>query len=143
MVLIWWGAGGMRKRADRDGPSSWFARSACLSIHASRDSTERLDALESWNADQSSRQTDGSGMGRPSDTLRSWYVAGRWVLLTRLAAAGGVAGVASWILVLVLASVLRHARPGLPELLLAVGLGAMEGVLLAVALGAYWSWRRG
>ena len=74
-------------------------------------------------------------------TLRSWYAAGRWVFVARFAAIGAVAGLASWILVLVLHLLFDVSRPGVRALVLAVPRGALFGGLLALALGAYWDWR--
>jgi hypothetical protein len=71
-------------------------------------------------------------------TLRSWYASGRWTFALRLGAVGGVAGVAAWLLALVLFSLLGVERPTALALILAVARGALFGGLLALALALYW-----
>ncbi|MDX1577232.1 MAG: hypothetical protein R3266_02060 [Gemmatimonadota bacterium] len=70
--------------------------------------------------------------------LRSWYLAGQPTFVARLAATGFAAGVASWLLALVLYPLFGTRPPNLLELLLAVSLGVLFGTILASGLGAHW-----
>ena len=75
--------------------------------------------------------------------FRSWYDAGKPVLLARSMAMGFAAGLASWLLLYGLHLVAGTPTPSAAELVLAVVLGSLFGAILAVILGKVWDRRSG
>jgi hypothetical protein len=79
----------------------------------------------------------------PLSTLRSWFAAGKWTLVVRLAAVGAFAGLAAWGVAYAAHPLFDASRPSTIGLLLAILRGAFFGVVLAWILHVYWTRRDG